>query len=572
MSVKSIDGISEYIRSFLEGHEYIIPEYQRPYSWTKDESLQLIDDLYDNYRFCEENNGSNPPYFLGTVVIHPEGSKRVVIDGQQRLITLSLLVKSLYDQCKTYETLERMIYYVDKETSKVNKSKIKIEHKVLDRDEYKSLRNILTPHNNKDVNGSGKNSNYEKNYEALVSRINEFMNEPEYNFSADKMKSFIESILDRTLILPIKCEDTYSALTVFQTINNRGMSLKDTDIFKSLLHKSASQKNRQAEFTSRWNEIETLTKQYAQPFSLQDTFTNYMHILRGKDKITDSVVGIRKYFTEGNKNILENTDWDKTITSIEKIVYSWKYITDKSYGADDQIINWTRVLIQAPTKLWQYPVIAFLHKNIEGDKLDDFSIKTKNKNELKTLLKVIARFCYLRWLKHKSQIYLKQYVYRCVADIANGTDYRLGLQKSLEDISLEDLKYIIGENVSNKSKGICYLLAVLNDQQNVSIPVNEVMTIEHILPKKWNKYKYDGWEVESAKEIREKIGNLVLLERKYNISAGNDFFEEKKKNYEKSEITEAKELATLETWTYYEYTKRRDRIHGTLQKFFFPDN
>ena len=87
----------------------------------------------------------------------------------------------------------------------------------------------------------------------------------------------------------IKCGDLDDALTIFETINNRGMSLSDIDIFKAQLHKNAGQNSK--EFIRRWNEIEN---------NYNDNFRIYMYILRAKDNITDKEIGLRPFFLINN--------------------------------------------------------------------------------------------------------------------------------------------------------------------------------------------------------------------------------------------------------------------------------
>ena len=562
MVEESIKGSSQSVKHFLQLHEYVIPEYQRPYSWTKDKCSQLFDDLYDYYISCDGKRKPSSPYFLGTVVLHPEkpknpDSRRVVIDGQQRLITLSLLVKGLFASCATYKVLEKMIYKVSPVTDDAIPGKIKIEHRVLEGQEAKQLESII-------ISGDSEtNSRYKENYEVFLQKINDLE-----GFNAKKLKNFIDIILGNTRILPIKCGDDDLALTVFETINDRGMPLTDADIFKAVLYKRALNKKKHEEFNSRWTEVEDLTNK-SQYFSLKEVFTDYMHVRRGDRGETGPVVGIRKFFTGGGKSILKTVDWNEITTSIEKIVWSWKYLTEKSYKADSETINWARVLIQSPNQYWEYPIMTFMHKNIEGANVDDFKISKKNATELKKLLRTTARFCYLRWLKDRTVNSLKTPTFKCVANIAKGKDYHSELQKNLEGITKDDLKLIVEEESRGLPSGVCYLLAVLNPRQNNLIPTGEVLNIEHILPKKWNKYRYDTWEGQYPKEIMDKIGNRVLLERDYNIRAGNDYFEEKIKSYNKSEISEVHDVAKFKKWTPKEYKSRTDQIHKTLKLFFF---
>ena len=90
---KKISG-AEYPLSkiFSSDFDYVIPSYQRPYAWTVDQASELFDDLYDFYLREKEDT-----YFLGSIVLIKEEGKPYseVIDGQQRLTTLTILLSSI---------------------------------------------------------------------------------------------------------------------------------------------------------------------------------------------------------------------------------------------------------------------------------------------------------------------------------------------------------------------------------------------------------------------------------------------------------------------------------------------
>ena len=101
---------------------YFIPEYQRPYSWGKDECEKLWEDLYS---FFESKSTNNDKYFLGNIVLYEENGNYCVVDGQQRLISLSLLMRALFEKVMTFNSLERCLFIFDDETGE-NKEKILI--------------------------------------------------------------------------------------------------------------------------------------------------------------------------------------------------------------------------------------------------------------------------------------------------------------------------------------------------------------------------------------------------------------------------------------------------------------
>src|SRR5579864_3798735 len=83
---------------FCDEYLFRIPSYQRPYSWTKDESSDLLDDIRSACGI-DANIDDQPPYFLGSIVVikNPDMPPAEVVDGQQRLTTLTILLAVLRD-------------------------------------------------------------------------------------------------------------------------------------------------------------------------------------------------------------------------------------------------------------------------------------------------------------------------------------------------------------------------------------------------------------------------------------------------------------------------------------------
>ena len=90
------------LRDLFSGSVYSVPEYQRLYSWTDDQIIKLWDDFYEAY----ENSGSVSNYFLGSVITVPTsegGDTEDIIDGQQRITTLTILFATICEMCKCFE-------------------------------------------------------------------------------------------------------------------------------------------------------------------------------------------------------------------------------------------------------------------------------------------------------------------------------------------------------------------------------------------------------------------------------------------------------------------------------------
>ena len=86
---------------------FVIPEYQRPYSWSDDEICTLFDDIWDFSIDRTQPNGANS-YFLGCVVSYNENGERQIIDGQQRITSLFLLLRAVFTMLENEETKSKI--------------------------------------------------------------------------------------------------------------------------------------------------------------------------------------------------------------------------------------------------------------------------------------------------------------------------------------------------------------------------------------------------------------------------------------------------------------------------------
>jgi uncharacterized protein with ParB-like and HNH nuclease domain len=107
-------------------------------------------------------------------------------------------------------------------------------------------------------------------------------------------QKFCVSILKNCIILPIDCEKLDTALTIFSTLNDRGMPLSDSDIFKAQLYRSKTTAQEKLEFTSSWKELTETVDDAG--MSLDALFRNYSHVIRGRNGDRTKEIALRKFY------------------------------------------------------------------------------------------------------------------------------------------------------------------------------------------------------------------------------------------------------------------------------------
>lgn len=537
--MRTIKANLESIENIFQRNSYVIPDYQRPYTWDKDQCQTLWDDIMIFYTKSHDDKDKN--YFLGSITLFPctnednqvANDKWEVIDGQQRLMTLSLLMKAFYREFPKYEGLKESLFTKDSVTGHIEPTQPRLESKVLEEDQKIFYAIITSTENNKEH----EKSNMTQNYKFFIKQIEGFRTNSEIDETEEKFQKILRVLLERVQLLRIECESMDDAIQLFQTINDRGTPLDDADIFKARLaekardedNKNNSQKCRN-EFQAAWNEL-------AEHKTL---FTIYMHILRARDKESGTtLIGLRKYFEREQPDVFNN--WRDTLKTLAII----QDIKNGNWDMPNHITKWWKLLDQCASELWRYPLYVFLHEKLPLKNNKTGIIETKSiQKDFEKLIKETVKYFIIAGFVHKTAHAFKSTVYSSCVSIAQGEgalyqqkidSYRKTFKDNIRNYRLSTSQY---------DKIIIYLVACLCQEQDDETLINALskkVEIEHILPKKWKDY--DGWDDKSHSEYLNKLGNLMLLSKKANSQASNDFLKYKKEVYKVSIFADARSLA-----------------------------
>jgi hypothetical protein len=250
---KKISG-AEYplAKIFSSDFDYSIPSYQRPYAWTEVQAGELFTDLFDF--FTKEKDDT---YFLGSIVLIKEEGKpsAEVIDGQQRLTTLTILMASVTTQFAGDLRADFENYIREPgRASQGLKPKPRLELRERDRAffaEYVQslkLAELIALEPAQLENESQRN--IRRNAEVLLQRL-----ETSFKGSTEKLCEFGAFLVQRCFLVAVSTPSQQSAFRVFSVLNSRGLDLLPTDIIKSDVIGSIKQ-DRQNAFTETWEELE----------------------------------------------------------------------------------------------------------------------------------------------------------------------------------------------------------------------------------------------------------------------------------------------------------------------------
>ena len=530
--------------------KFVIPDYQRPYNWGEDEINTLFEDLWEATLDSISNPNSNKTFFLGSVVTfyNKDKNEQEIIDGQQRITTLFLLLRAIYTDLSKNEVkneeeqnfineISPCLWIKDKYTSNYFMDQILIDPQIIENNgnnESKTNTNEIL----KEILKTGKvkegaKDNYSKNYLKLKE-----LYENKAKEESIKIYDFIYYLLNNAILLPITTNDEDTALTIFSTLNDRGLPLSDADIFKAKIYKHLSKEgiadDELKSFVSEWKSLENTSKELFKD-GMQQLFYYYMFYLRAtRNDEKTTTPGLRNYFKDEKFESL----YDKNlINNLEKILNFWLVVNNRigiegeSWSTDTEILQILDCLRHYPNEFWKYPVIIYYLRYKDKE---DF-----NKGFLLFLRRFYA-FLIAKYIQMPSINAVKADILKLNIKIISNQYPKFN---TLDYVESEEFKKAIINPHYKMVRMLLSLLAYNDANQHKLMPEN--WEIEHIFPQSWND-NYIKMPIETLKEKIEHLGNKLPFEKKLNIKASNGYFGKKKEEYRKSNIEIVKKMSNSE--------------------------
>ncbi len=503
--------------------DFLIPDYQRPYAWGKDECDTLWDDIFEFAIPGADATKFNPKdeYFLGPIVTFLNEAKQLeVIDGQQRLTTLLLLLRAFYDRfgsmqdensVKTREAIGKCIWKTD-EFGTPDKQTLKINSEVATDNDKEEFLSILR----NGVAGDTQHCRYAVNFRFFQGKIQEFLDKFPGYFSYLPIR-----ILNNCILLPIEAESQDTALRIFSTLNDRGLPLSDSDIFKAQFYKYYSTNGQKDTFIDQWKKLEELCGKIFHPKKgtpVDEVFTRYMYFVRANRGIKNTTTeALRKFYEQNGYAILKN---EQTFEDLKNLANFWNDVANQEHERfSEKVLRRLFVLNYAPNGMWTYFVSVYYmqHKN------EDF---LNNDEDFYLFLDRMTAFIWAYSIYRPGVNSLRTPLYQEMINIVNNESVEFKDFKFDED-ELRNLIYAY--DFYNQRPITKSMLAwwAFNDDGQELLNIYTPFDIEHIYAT--NRASHEGMT-----DIRalEKLGNKSLLEKRINIRASDYKFVDKKKYYE----------------------------------------
>jgi len=527
MSKLNVDQKSIYALLSDRKADYIIPDYQRPYAWDEDSCQTLWDDIFS---FAIPDNDAtkfdgNDEYFLGSIVTFENDKKQQeVIDGQQRLTTFMLLLRAFYDRftkmqdqgSKDFsERIASCIWKTD-EMGKPDKDHLKIDSVVAtDKDKEEFLSILRTG-----IVTDSQTSRYANNFRFFLKKVDEFINSfPTF------AKNLPARILNNCILMPIEAESQDTALRIFSTLNDRGLPLSDSDIFKAQFYQYYKQKSEddRDEFIKDWKKLEETCEKIFHPITgtpMDDLFTRYMYFIRAKrdNNKSSTTESLRRFYERDKYSVLKQDD---TFENLKDLAQFWEDITDQNRERfSEEVLKKLFILNYAPNSMWNYFIsVYYLANRTEDGKLND--------EDFKMFLDRTIAFIWGYAIIHPGVNALRTPIFAEMLNIVNlnevtFSDFKFDKEQTRSAILIYDFK-----NGRPITKSMLALRMMLNKEQSYP-KLSQQFDIEHIYPRK----RQENEKGLSNNRQIDLLGNKSLLEKRVNIRASDYRFEDKIKYYQ----------------------------------------
>jgi HEPN domain-containing protein len=550
---KNIEPTLKLISGYLKldkSENFVIPEYQRGYSW----DINQCDKLWQDIDAFISSDASDP-YFFGTIIVDcSESNKFSLIDGQQRTTTFLLLLKALL--IKLNDVIKNIPNDEDSESLKFglksNRNKIMaILYKAEDEEIPSMLKDNSKTQNILILDNKSINELYLdevkkiieavdfKTSEQSVHKIPRKQKDNKYtkhfrNFkyfynklgekSDSQLNQFAKVFLEKCQVIEIRSWQIEQAITMFNSLNSTGMPLSDADIISAQLYsKSGTYKQ---DFNEQWENINKLANELntRRIVNIDAVLQQFMYINRAvnKEYIKDSSVdvttpGLRRYYTDIRKELLN--DPIKLCENLYKITIIWDKIKD-------------------------YPIVKLLLKCNENAKLYLSSylyrFETQDVSESN-----VSDIC---------QCLLRLFTLLELVDVGYSSSkfktflFSENIKLVDKAVSIETIKINFNDHIRKNWNEQDITEAISGYDKNLLVYINEFLyaqskglkfdfddnvNIEHIMPASGNNISTirEDARISDKEEfsmIVNKLGNKILLEEKINKSIGNEWFKTKK--------------------------------------------
>ncbi|NTW80041.1 MAG: DUF262 domain-containing protein [Geobacteraceae bacterium] len=536
----------EGVSNVLKTKRFRVPPYQRSYAWEREHVEALLNDINEAIH-SKENE-----YFLGSIVVTgPVNQRYEVVDGQQRLTTVSILVAAIKD-----------IFQRDGDFDVVNSVKTDFLASIDRKSKEKEPRLVLNEVDNElyqeliesipNVNKERFSRQSHKRLLDAADTIFKYMEDvcTKSKDSEDELHAWLDYLEINLKVIVVTAPDDSNAFIIFETLNDRGLELAISDLLKNyLFHKSGEKIE---ETKNRWLSMSSVLEG-ASDDPLVVTFLRHFVMSRyGLVREKDLFGLIKKKVTSKKLALQFSTDLSNSARTYSALINSDHDFWNKYDGEVRKAVEAFNILGMAQLR----PLLLAILEKFDPPKVS---------KSFKKLVSVAVRF-------------------QIVGGVGGGTLERIysDTAKAVTELRILSVAEILNAfttlptdstfkqafastSISKQALARFYLRCLEEEAgsgEKEWIPNKDTgrVNLEHVLPITLSPAWLKTWNLDEAKAYQRRLGNLSLMASRMNVSAGNDDFASKKALYCKSKFLLTKQLDEFNVWDKDAIEKRQEKM------------
>ena len=549
--MKADEGSFGFMR---EENNIEIPFFQRPYVWNKVQWEQLFNDLLNSFR-------EQRLHFLGSIILKQlpssmgEGSRRSLIDGQQRLTTFSILVKSIYDLLEE----DRLVDYVGflyAEPTKYKNPKIKHSH--INRSSFEA---IIKAKDYSEVCESECDDKLFACYKYFSEKLKES------GLKNNEIINFLNYIVRTELWVVINLNGNEDEQKIFDSINSAGLILSSMDIIKNAIFdrliKSSEMSEEKANeiYNEYWKSIFEGSNERLKFWEEKASRRYRSEILLYAYALIKGFFNIEKHTQDGLSMLYKEYIKDKSQDEVFDIIKEINWYANLFYelpwadkGETFKFSDNEKRLLHIMS-ISEYNIFIPLVLKLRSLELD--------KKELDECYAILENFIIRHWMCGKVTNSINKVIGRNIKNIKGKVD----MQKFIANFEItndDEIKEALLDIDNKRASLVLFWIELYNcrSEKNDISELQYTYTLEHLMPQTWQEnWSNVGKNDEIAKGLIYQIGNMTLLKSKLNTAIQNNNWDKKREEIQKHAMLKiTQEVIKNRVWNKSKIEERSEKI------------
>ncbi len=529
---------------------YSVPLHQRDFAWT----LEEVDQMWNDIISAMESNRQD--YFLGAIVVqdNKEDKIRTIIDGQQRLASLTMIFSAIRAICLANSDSERATFITTNYLGIIDFDTLETRARLTlnENNERDFQKLVVDDCSNEEVYDHARDRRKSKSNANLAKAVKYFRDAVAKKSNAelhyDKfLRELTKFISDRVRVILVRVPDASDAYLIFETLNDRGLDLSMSDLLKNYIFASARDQIKTVQ--KQWNDIVVRIEDENLTQFLRHYWLSKYGVVRERDlyKAMKGKFQTKPQVLDLMNELVDAADKYAAISNVDHQIWKGLKVNKTALRKDLEALQ-------------IFSLSQFRPLMLAG-------LSKLNSKEIPKLVRLIVilsiRYNIVGALGTGNIERAYSHAALAVRDSSANTAAKIfdKLRSAYPSVYPDDKRFKddFSKLQCNKPKLARYILRCLVDE---AVHEDEAkVNLEHIMPQKQNS----NWAKAAADEEEysshvHRVGNLTLLEASVNSAAGNASFDDKKKAFSQSSIAMTRNLSKKSSWNISEIHHRQIQL------------